>query len=150
MTKQEIIDKINTGIRGQGSMVDIGGVLADVLTELVEGVDTLEYSRTHPNLQIEISNDASNIVDSTETETAEILNIKVEDLRRLMKYGGFVSLNGELVSEFEDLVAIVIQDTDTEAPDRKMDFFIKNSTNDAPSIRFYLVQRNGLYTFGEV
>ncbi len=35
MTKQEIIDKINTGIRGQGSMVDIGGVLADVLTGIV-------------------------------------------------------------------------------------------------------------------
>lgn len=40
MTKQEIIDKINTGIRGQGSMVDIGGVLADVLTGIVDNITT--------------------------------------------------------------------------------------------------------------
>lgn len=36
MTKQEIIDKINAGIRGQGSQVDIGGVLGDILEAILD------------------------------------------------------------------------------------------------------------------
>lgn len=36
MTKQEIIDKINAGIRGQGSQVDTGGVLGEILEGIME------------------------------------------------------------------------------------------------------------------
>ena len=65
MTKQEIIDKINTGIRGQGSMVDIGGVLADVLTELAENSVPV----------VEVTEQLSNFgqVDLTEERYKELL-----------------------------------------------------------------------------
>lgn len=151
MTKQEIIDKINTGIRGQGSMVDIGGVLADVLTELVEGVEDLEYSRTHPNLQLSFEK-VYEIAGYNETQTAEALNITVEDFRRLMKYGGFVTIQGGVgtFGDVDDLVAFVVTDTDVQSPDRQMDFIIKISSYDSPAVRFFLKRENDLYTFGEV
>ena len=52
MTKTEILEKIDKGLRGQGNQVDIGNVLADILTEIAEKsaliddviVDMTEYS----------------------------------------------------------------------------------------------------------
>ena len=35
MTKQQILDLISAGIAGQGNQIDLGGVLADILSALV-------------------------------------------------------------------------------------------------------------------
>lgn len=40
MTKQEIIDAIEKGIAGQGTMVDLGGVLPKVLKAIVDALPT--------------------------------------------------------------------------------------------------------------
>lgn len=68
MTKQEIIDKINTGIRGQGSMVDIGGVLADVLEGIIglstrSGVLTIRLPEPFENKTREEVKEAFGITD---------------------------------------------------------------------------------------
>lgn len=44
MTKQDLLNKIQQGIAGQGSAIDAGGVLADILTAAINGAVALEVT----------------------------------------------------------------------------------------------------------
>lgn len=151
MTKEEIIDKINTGIRGQGSMVDIGGVLADVLTELANEVAILERARQYPNIEILLGENALEISNTSEAETARTLGLPVEVLRRLISYGGFVTANGAYVGGAEDASCIAVTNLSVEAPAREIMFAAKDRNSD--NIRAFCGLRkngDGTYSFIEL
>lgn len=67
MTKTEILEKIDKGLRGQGNQVDIGNVLADVLTEIVDGGPTLTITNNVQGYDLTKEEFAANL-GITETE----------------------------------------------------------------------------------
>lgn len=99
MTKQEIIDKINTGIRGQGSMVDIGGVLADVLEGVLENAATPE-----PKITIRETQDFTEL---DAEEAAERLGITVEQLNEIPNQSIIATAEGDTRYEFTRLMKMV-------------------------------------------
>lgn len=74
MTKTEILEKIDKGLRGQGNQVDIGNVLADVLTEIVNPTPVAITSDTP-------------FEDYTLTEAADALGVSAETLDNLANGG---------------------------------------------------------------
>lgn len=133
MTKQEIIDKINTGIRGQGSQVDIGGVLGDILEGILDLIPSSSgKSYIHMNLLTPFE-------DKTPEEASEIFNISLASFNKLV--------SGEISSVIQDsmfnsYLVCVLDDGDS------VFFFKGDSQNWGAS--YYLFANNGKWTFSEV
>lgn len=78
MTKQEIIDSVEKGIEGQGTMVDLGGVLPKILKAIV---DALPEGGAEPAITI----NAISLTEESIESAATALGITVEELLSLPK-----------------------------------------------------------------
>lgn len=83
MTKQEIIDAIEKGIEGQGTMVDLGGVLPKVLKAIVDALPEGGASPIAPEPAIAIN--AQTMASVTVEKAATSLGITVDEVRSLPK-----------------------------------------------------------------
>ena len=136
MTTQEIKDLIASKIAGQGSAVDAGSALPEILNGIVDLMAA--PSRMIKPLSIRYSH----FVDKTENEAVALMQLTEEQLKDLMKgYYPIVQFSNYT------LLALTFHDAD----------------NDADVVRFYevlddgslantyvLTIRNGRYTLSEV
>lgn len=88
MTKSEILEKIDKGLRGQGNQVDIGNVLADILTEIADGGPTLTITKTSSDTDFTKEEFATNL-GITETEVDNLFRGDYKTVRKKIE-GGFI------------------------------------------------------------
>lgn len=135
MTKQEIIDKINTGIRGQGSMVDIGGVLADVLEGILENA-----AKPEPKITIRESQDFTGL---DAEEAAERLGITVDELNEIPNQSVIATAGSGVRYEFTRVMKMVDSVVGVIAI---FGYYSVSSAFDSAEQR-KLVISNGLYSY---
>lgn len=82
MDKQEIIDAIEKGIAGQGTMVDLGGILPKVLKAIVDALPEGGSSPIAPEPIISI-NDVGTREDMTKSQAAEYLGVTEDELDQI-------------------------------------------------------------------
>ena len=138
MTIQEIKELVSKKIAGQGSQVDIGGALAEVLTGICDAIIASEEK------SLRISPSSGSLKEATKAQMAEFLNISEENVEAL--------INGEIKTLIVSSASgeLLLRQTEYANMSQKKVYFGYKPSNDGTLVTIGLTNLLYDYSLSEV